>query len=795
VAEKQFPISFIRAGRLCWLLRASVLITGGLAWLIGLFTPAAIAGGGEPSKPKEVLLLYSYRHLMPINAEWDRGIRGAIESAPEDPVTIDIEYLDFLRLNNRDYREQWLDLLRSKYGEVKPDVVIPVHDLTAEFLIENHRRLFPDAAVVFCSISEKTRDRLPLTSQMTGVVYRLDFQSTLACARRLLPRTQRVIVLSGSGEIGLALVAGAKAAFAAEKQINFAYWVGTPVDELRARVSRLPSDSVILFLAHDVDQEGRFSTSSSDVLRSISSVASVPIFGLYDTLLGEGIVGGCLAPVEAQGRRAGEVAVRVLRGESPRDIPFTGTEMNRYAFDSRQLRRWGIRERNLPEGSRVAFGERSLWEQYWGYITTGTAAILLQSLLIGALLVNRRKRLRAEHSLADRLQFETSLSGLSARFVDVVPKTVAGEIECALEQVTNLLALDRGTVFEVSSDELQLRATLSWVRAGQSQAPTAIPLDSIPWLWAKLSQGCTVHFSSVSELPAEAAQERALMMRLGLKAGVAVPLKAKGTILGMLSFGQLSVERPWNETVLNRLKLVGEVVANALAHARADESLCASREEARQLAGRLLTAQEDERRRLAREMHDDVTQRLAATAIAAGKFEQQFPAADPSRTAMASLKDQLIALSDDVHRISRQLHPAILDDLGLEDALRSECDRFAEREGVVTHFHCGDLPDGLPKDIALCLYRIAQEALRNVAKHAQTDRVELVLNADAELLDLEIRDFGRGFFPEEVRCQPGLGLASMEERTRLVGGELTISSVPGQGTSIAVRIPLLEDDT
>jgi signal transduction histidine kinase len=193
-------------------------------------------------------------------------------------------------------------------------------------------------------------------------------------------------------------------------------------------------------------------------------------------------------------------------------------------------------------------------------------------------------------------------------------------------------------------------------------------------------------------------------------------------------------------------------------------------------------------------MHDDVSQRLAATAIAAGKFEQQFPAADPSREAMASLKDQLIALSDDVHRISRQLHPAILDDLGLEDALRSECDRFAVREGVVTHFHCGGLPDRLPKDITLCLYRIAQEALRNVAKHAQADRVELVLNADAEFLDLEVRDFGRGFFPDEVRCQPGLGLASMEERTRLVGGEITISSVSNQGTSIAVRVPLPEDN-
>ncbi|MCY2996037.1 MAG: hypothetical protein NTY19_50540 [Planctomycetota bacterium] len=460
------------------MLRASVLIAGGL---IGLFTPAAIASGGEASKPKEILLLYSYRHLMPINFEWDRGIRESLESDLGEPVTIDIEYLDFLRLNNRDYREKWLDLLRLKYGELKPDVVISVHDPTAEFLIENHRSLFPDAAVVFCSISERMRDRLPLAPQMTGVLYRLDFRKTLECARRLRPTTQKVIVVSGSGEIGLALVAGAKAAFANESQIDFAYWTGTPIEELCTQASRLPSDNVILFLAHDVDQEGRFSTSSSDVLGSISSVASVPIFGLYDTLLGQGIVGGCLAPVEAQGRRAGEVAIRILRGESPGDIPFTGIEMNRYAFDWRQLRRWGIREQNLPEGSRVAFREPSLWEEYWGYITTGAAAVLLQALLIAALLVNRRKRLRAEHSLADRLQFETSLSGLSARFVDVVPQTVDREIECALEKVTNLLALDRGTVFEVSSDGLQLRATLSWVRAGQSPAVPWRPWCSRPF--------------------------------------------------------------------------------------------------------------------------------------------------------------------------------------------------------------------------------------------------------------------------------------------------------------------------
>ena len=329
---------------------------------------------------------------------------------------------------------------------------------------------------------------------------------------------------------------------------------------------------------------------------------------------------------------------------------------------------------------------------------------------------------------------------------------------------------------------------------GPVQSPQVISLDSIPWLWAKLNENGLFHFSSLNELPEDAAREREFFSSRRLKAGVAALISAKGMLLGMLALGQLTHELSLNESLLTRLRLVCEVIANALARARADAALSVSRNEARQLAGRLLTAQEDERRRLAREMHDDISQRLATTAIAAGKVELQLPPRDASRESVASLKEELIVLSDDVHRISRQLHPAILDDLGLEDAIRSECGRFAEREEMAVGFHCGRLPESLPKDIAPCMYRVAQEALRNIAKHSQADRIEIVLNADLEFLNLEVRDFGRGFDPATARCQPGLGLASMEERVRLVGGEITIASAPGEGTSIAVRIPLSEED-
>ena len=759
-----------------------------LTLVAGIVCPNGSAAG--PAGPPHVLVLYSHRQLMPVNLQWDRGIRAGIEANFQEPAVIDVESLDFERLPPGEYRDSWVELLRRKYADDMPDVVIPVNNAAAECVAAGYPDLFPQAAIVFCSVNDKVLAQLPLSPRMTGVVYRLNFQGTLEMASRFFPSTRRVVVVSGVGEDDVAMLQAAKAAFAQEQQLQFAYWTGLPVVELCARAAEVESGTVMIYLTHARDREGRVAVSALEVLQRLSESARAPVFGLYDTLLGAGIVGGNLGPVEEQGQRAGAIAARVLRGERPADIPFSGTEMTRPMFDWRQLRRWGIHERDLPEGSLVLFREPTVWEQHWASITVGATAIGLQFVLIAALLVNRRKRRRAEHALTDHLQFETLLSDISSRFVEIHPAAVPAEIECALACIVERLGLDRGAVFLLSDDGRQLCANLSSVRPGGAQPPAVISVDSIPWMWHQLIRGEVFHFSSVSELPAEACRERELANLLGLKSGAAVALQDNGKVFGMLKFGLRTHEQAWDERILQRLKLFCEVVADALAHARADEALSASRSEARQLAGRLLTAQEDERKRLAREMHDDVSQRLAAAAIQVGTIEQQLTGPHASRAALARLKEHLITLSDDVHRLARQLHPAILDDLGLKDALRAECDRVAERGRLAVNFSCGQLPACVPRDLALCVYRVAQEALQNAVKHAQADRVDLTLNADLEFLDLEVRDFGRGFDPAAGRPRAGLGLASMEERVRLVGGELFISSSPGQGTSIQVRGPL-----
>lgn len=217
-----------------------------------------------------------------------------------------------------------------------------------------------------------------------------------------------------------------------------------------------------------------------------------------------------------------------------------------------------------------------------------------------------------------------------------------------------------------------------------------------------------------------------------------------------------------------------------------------SQKDLRKLAGRLISAKEEELRRLSRELHDDLTQRLAVLAIEAGKLELYFleeSLPPESIQKVSKIKEQLIKISEDIHRISRQLHPTILDDLGLVRAIEAECKALSKREGIEIIFTSEDVPDRLPADVPLCLYRIVQEGLNNCICHSGTESCKVILKGSEGKLSLTVKDFGRGFDPVAVRDKPGLGLSSMRERVQLVEGNFKVDSQPGRGTSVHVNIP------
>ena len=157
---------------------------------------------------------------------------------------------------------------------------------------------------------------------------------------------------------------------------------------------------------------------------------------------------------------------------------------------------------------------------------------------------------------------------------------------------------------------------------------------------------------------------------------------------------------------------------------------------------------------------------------------------------MREMRDGLVRLSEDVHSLSYKLHPALLEDLGLPDALKAECERFARQESIPVEVKLEGIPLGIPRDTGLCLFRVTQEALRNVARHAHARSAAVSLRQLQDGLQLAVTDTGTGFDPVQHRHRPSLGLASMRERVRLLDGELDIESAPGRGTSIVVWVPL-----
>jgi signal transduction histidine kinase len=211
----------------------------------------------------------------------------------------------------------------------------------------------------------------------------------------------------------------------------------------------------------------------------------------------------------------------------------------------------------------------------------------------------------------------------------------------------------------------------------------------------------------------------------------------------------------------------------------------------RALLDRLINAQEQERRRISRELHDDLNQKIALLAFdTGGLLAMRFSSQDKIREQLSDVQTRIVELSEHVREISHKLHPSILEDLGLIAALNQLCEDFSAREGIKVMFTSEGARQAIPVEAAACLYRVAQEAMHNILKHARADYVRMSLSGDSRGIHLSIHDTGVGFDSEAGLGRPGLGIVSMKERVLMVHGDFSIHSQPGQGTEVRVFVPL-----
>jgi signal transduction histidine kinase len=226
------------------------------------------------------------------------------------------------------------------------------------------------------------------------------------------------------------------------------------------------------------------------------------------------------------------------------------------------------------------------------------------------------------------------------------------------------------------------------------------------------------------------------------------------------------------------------------------EILGRTQEELSRVAALLFSAQEQERQRIAREIHDDINQRLAILRMDLDEIAEKVPSpgCEAVKLEIAAATGQVDELAQDLRELSHRLHPQTLDDLGLEKAMRDLCETFQRRHSLKAQLSVCNIPEETKPSTALALYRIAQEALHNVVKHSQADSVSIALVGGTASLEFSIRDNGKGFEAGAPRRGTGLGLITMAQRAKLAGGQFEIQSYPNRGTRIRVSVPLTSQE-
>jgi signal transduction histidine kinase/ABC-type uncharacterized transport system substrate-binding protein len=363
----------------------------------------AMALGSAPARADQadgashrVVILNATDPYLPAFIVLDHALRDEIRTKVDERVEFYSETLDMQRFPRAKFEQEAIALLRKKYRGLRIDVVVAVETTALEFAEQHRNEIWPDAAYVFHSVPVSFVVRRPTGLRTTGVPVHYDVRPTLDLALHLRPRTRRVVVVGGAADLDHALQDVARAALAdVAKELTVEYLVGRSLADTVAAVRRLRSDSVVLYLAMFRDGTGAPQV-PRDALTRIAAASSVPVFGIFETYLGEGIVAGSIASFREQGRRVGDLVARVLNGERPSALGVQPPVSLECMADWRQLERWSIDAQLLPKGCDVRFRELSAWERYRWQILGALAIILAQAALIAALLLQRRRRQRAE---------------------------------------------------------------------------------------------------------------------------------------------------------------------------------------------------------------------------------------------------------------------------------------------------------------------------------------------------------------------------------------------------------------
>ncbi len=358
----------------------------------------------EPSErddAKNILVLYSFDRYMRSDVLIEQGIHETFANNGLRAVEFFTEYMDMKRFSGSEDIRRLREYFASKYANVDLDLIIAVMTPAFDFIEQYGNDLFPDTPVVFCVMDHRAIRARTFGPNVTGSAFSYNFAKTIETAVAIQPDTRRVVVISDTSLAhSREMTEMARRAFRNyESRLELSYVSVPTLPELIRAVENLPPETVVFYVNSLVKDDAGTILTPMDALRYMADFASVPIYGVFDTYIGKGIVGGYLSSYQAQGKKAAELGMRILNGEKPRNIPIASEEANVFMFDWEQLHRYGISEKLLPEDSIVINRRPSAWDLYKMWIMAGVVVVSTESLLIFMLLVQRGVRRKVERQL------------------------------------------------------------------------------------------------------------------------------------------------------------------------------------------------------------------------------------------------------------------------------------------------------------------------------------------------------------------------------------------------------------
>jgi PAS domain S-box-containing protein len=553
-----------------------------LFWILSvllLFNPALLAQ--QEAKPKNVLVLATYSPTAPVGHLWNRGIQSVFNGGAADEIKIHIEHLDLIRLQDDRYVQLLLDIYRYKYSNVKPDLIIPIYNGALDFMLRYGPELFPNIPIVFGGVEKRFVESRNLGPHISGVFNVNSYRETLDLALGLHPGTRHVAMVAGAGIIGSAWGPEARKSYRSyTDRLDFIDLMGLPMPEILKKVANLPPQSVVIYITLLEDGAGNKFTAPESVSQ-ISRTANAPTYSFWDLVLGQGIVGGFLSNAEKKGEAVAELGLRILNGVKPTDLPIMLENNLQYKFDWRQLKRWSIPEAALPPGSVVRSKEYSAWDRYKGRLIAASALLILQFLLIASLWHSLRKRRRLERSRDELLKFERLIARLSSDLINIAAEKVDARIIEVLRQIGIFLNVDRSFLFRFNWDKTEFRISHLW-EADDIQKDKVVPgvivKKLFPWLAGNLLNGKDILIPDVKALSTdtETQNEYEYCKQLGIQSFLVLPIQVEASPLCAIGLDSFQIQRKWPAEVQDRLRLLGEILANTLARSHAEERITAT---------------------------------------------------------------------------------------------------------------------------------------------------------------------------------------------------------------------------